>query len=164
MKQNYRGGVSDDSFCCQTSSHECSKVFFPHLVFVVQIITTGFESFFFLLTCVCRVSSRPSHQSDTVGRGLRTFNCIVKSTPTFLFFEREKRKNLHCEQVEGKVNLVKISAFFSTSPTLGILIMQSYLIDVGDPAGVKVRASALLIFFSSSYILIFGAVNGNMGI
>lgn len=71
---------------------------------------------------------------------------------------------MHCEQVEGKVNLVKISAFFSTSPTLGILIMQSYLIDVGDPAGVKVRVSALLIFFSSSYILIFGAVNGNMGI
>lgn len=54
---------------------------------------------------------------------------------------------MHCEQVKGKVNLLEISASFSTSPTLGILIMQSYLIDVGDPAGVKVRASALLIFF-----------------
>lgn len=58
-----------------------------------------------------------------------------------------KKKDVHCEQVEGKVNLLEISASFSTSPTLGILIMQSYLIDVGDPAGVKVRASALLIFF-----------------
>lgn len=64
---------------------------------------------------------------------------------------------MHCEQVEGKVNLVKISAFFSTSPTLGILIMQSYLIDVGDPAGVKVRVSALLIFF---FLIIYSYIRG----
>lgn len=64
--------------------------------------------------------------------------------------------------MEGKVNLVKISAFFSTSPTLGILIMQSYLIDVGDPAGVKVRASALLIFFFPHHMFLYSGLSMGM--
>lgn len=70
---------------------------------------------------------------------------------------------MHCEQVEGKVNLVKISAFFSTSPTLGILIMQSYLIDVGDPAGVKVSLRFINFFFPHHIFLYSGLSMGIWG-
>lgn len=65
-----------------------AKVFFPHLVPWFTQLRPGLSPFF-SITLHLSNSSRPSHQSDTAGRVLRTFNCIVKSTATFLFFRKK---------------------------------------------------------------------------